>query len=496
MSDTNQYGNAWKPGDDKKFNAPQPLFRELPPAKPYPLDALGGLLCPAAKAINEAIQAPGALCGQSLLGAAALAVQPHANVYMDGRTKPTSLFLLTVGQSGERKSAVDAEALQPHREVEAEKIEQCEAEQKIFERDFEAWETAKRNALRGPKKTKADFAKALNELGPKPEPPPSEIMIMDEPTLEGMQKALAYGRPSIGIFSDEGGRMVGGHGMSADNQLKTAAGLCLLWDGSAMTRVRAGDGATKHLHKRLSVHLMFQPRVAEQLTGNQMLLDQGLLARCLIAAPETTVGTRAYKNIDLGAAAEVIRYRKKMREILEVPMPISSQKKNELNPRKLELAPDIKNLWILFHNHIEGKMKDGGEFSPVRGFACKAAEQTLRIAGVLTLVDDLYSEEIRHEHLESAIALMEFYLSEALRLYNSAVLNPDLVQAQKLLSWCQQYREIYPTKIYQLGPNAFREKAVAIKFIRILEEHNWLRRLQNGKEIDGKYRKDAWEVIS
>jgi hypothetical protein len=41
--------------------SPRPLMRELPPADPFPIDALGGVLAPAARAIHDRVQAPGHL---------------------------------------------------------------------------------------------------------------------------------------------------------------------------------------------------------------------------------------------------------------------------------------------------------------------------------------------------------------------------------------------------------------------------------------------------
>ena len=55
---------------EMKGEPPRPLMRELPPADPYPVDALGEVLAPAARAIHDRIQAPLAICGQSVLAAA------------------------------------------------------------------------------------------------------------------------------------------------------------------------------------------------------------------------------------------------------------------------------------------------------------------------------------------------------------------------------------------------------------------------------------------
>jgi hypothetical protein len=64
--------------EEATFEPPRPLMRELPPADPFPVDALGDMLAPAARAINDRVQAPLAICGQSVLATATLALQPHA----------------------------------------------------------------------------------------------------------------------------------------------------------------------------------------------------------------------------------------------------------------------------------------------------------------------------------------------------------------------------------------------------------------------------------
>ncbi len=90
-------------------------------------------------------------------------------------------------------------------------------------------------------------------------PPLEPLLLCEEPTYEGLVKLLAAGQPSVGLFSDEGGRFIGGHGMNPDNLLKTAAGMSGLWDGKPVDRVRGGDGATKLYGRRVSCHLMVQP---------------------------------------------------------------------------------------------------------------------------------------------------------------------------------------------------------------------------------------------
>ena len=71
--------------------APLPLQRTTIPPKPFPFDALGPIAGAAARRMHEIIQAPDAICGQSILSTLSLACQGYVNVKRDGAEYPTSL---------------------------------------------------------------------------------------------------------------------------------------------------------------------------------------------------------------------------------------------------------------------------------------------------------------------------------------------------------------------------------------------------------------------
>jgi hypothetical protein len=66
--------------------------------------------------MTEIVQVPHALAANTVLATAALAAQAHANVQTLGGDRPLSLFVLTVGVSGDRKTTADDVALAPVRE--------------------------------------------------------------------------------------------------------------------------------------------------------------------------------------------------------------------------------------------------------------------------------------------------------------------------------------------------------------------------------------------
>jgi Protein of unknown function (DUF3987) len=239
---------------------PRPLMRELPPADPFPVDALGDVLAPAARAIHDRVQAPLAICGQSVLAAATLAAQAHADAELPTRQlKPLTNYYLTIAATGERKTAVDTEALWPVRKREAAHRENHDGERREHENSRLAWEKARDAATKAANGDRARIKTALDVLGPAPLPPLEPLLTCPEPTYEGLCKLFATGWPSLGIFASEGGQFIGGHGMSDDAKLRTAAGLSAAWDGEPIKRVRGGDGVTVLPGRRLAMHLMARP---------------------------------------------------------------------------------------------------------------------------------------------------------------------------------------------------------------------------------------------
>jgi hypothetical protein len=171
----------------------------------------------------------------------------------------------------------------------------------------------------------------------------------------------------------------------------------------------------------------------------------------------------------------------------------------ELIPRKLPVATEGKAVWVRFHDWAQDHLKEGGIFRPISGIAAKAAEHALRLAGTLTLVDNIDAAFISREQVEAGITLARFYLTEALRLFHAAKPNQDLVLAEKVLSWLKTRVGERPQLVslpcvYQTGPNAVRDKSTAARCMAILGDHGWVRLVEGGAEIDGRKRRQVWEV--
>jgi len=488
-------------GEELTPEAPRPLMRELPPADPFPIDALGDVLAPAARAIQDRVRAPLAICGQSVLAAANLATQAHVNVVLpigSGQPKPVSSYFMTVALSGERKSECDRQAGWPIRKREKEMRDTYDAELPEYINAKAAWDKARDAAIKRAKGARAAIKTALDALGSPPVPPLEPLLTCPEPTYEGMVKHLAVGQPSIGIFATEGGQFIGGHGMRDEAKLFTAAGLSAAWDGDPIKRVRAGDGTIILAGRRVAMHLMAQPGVADILFRDPLLADQGLLSRLLVTAPPSAAGSRMWREERPETDRDLKRYGARLLDILEAPLPLSPGKTNELEPRPLSLAPEARSRWIAFTNYVERAIGQGGELEPVRGLGNKLPEHAARLAAVLSVVRDLDSTAISDDETWAGICLAEHYATEALRLFDTRQMSAELLLAQRLLAWLQrQWAEpaVSLPDIYQRSLNAIRDQATARKLVSLLEDHGWLVRLMEGAVVAGQRRREAWRIV-
>jgi len=479
---------------------PRPLMRELPPATEYPIDALGPIIKAAVEGIRDKTQAATALCSQSVLAASALAAQAFNDVELPtGTRRPLSLFLVSVAASGDRKSSADDIATWPLRQREESLREAYGSALQEYTNAELAWSKAREQAIRTAKGDHDQIKRNLDALGSKPKEPLAPILTASDPTFEGLCKLLFVGQPSVGVFADEGGQFISGHAMNADNRLKTAAGFSTLWDSGRIKRVRAGDGHAVLVGRRVSMHLLAQPNIAAEMLGDSNLADQGLLSRILVAAPESTAGTRFWKELNPNSDMAIKQYGARVLDLLDSPFPLIEGKANELAPHVLSLSPLARRVWIEFSDFVEAQVGPGGQFSPIRGFAGKAPEHAARIAGVIATVERelVGGGELQKDDLDQGILIAQFHMAEAVRLFEAQQVSPDLFNASKLLAWLQHEWKgdiISLPDIYQKGPNAIREKSVAEKLVGILVDHGWLKTAGPG-QVDGKQRKETFRIL-
>lgn len=482
VSASNMWGGTWSHPAHIDGEHLKPLSDQIEKAVNYPIRALGPLAT-AVWAVATKEQAPAALAAASALAVASLAVQGFADVETLGGPRPTSLFLLTAGRSGERKSSCDRQltrSLNAH----------TKAQDALYVQAMKGYRTA--------------YRRAIAEGHDEPTAPRCPTRLVTEPTYEGLVKLYAIGHPSMGLLSSEGGQFLGGHGMSKDHRQKTLTGFNSLWDGSPINRVRAEkDGIATLYDRRFCLSLMAQPDLVAAVLGDRLSQESGFLARCLVSYPQTTMGTRFINGEpdDPAVIAAIDFFNRNIDYILNTPLNLNHQT-FELRPRLLTLTPEARKILIYYYNVIEGLLGQGGRYEDIAGTAAKAAEQACRIAGVLMLYHNIQATEIPHDAMQCGIDLAQHYLDEQLRLSGIQPVDGTVLAADKLRDWLMADDDddyvkdeciIYGT-MRQSAPNAIRPAKILNRAIELLTEQGFMRRLPPQTIVDGKPRAHAYAL--
>jgi len=141
---------------------PLPLIAKIE-SEPYPLDALPDTLCAAVKEVQSFTKAPIPLVASSALAALSLSIQAHLDVKRaENLTGPVGVFLLTIADSGERKSTCDGFFMRAIRDYEAQQAELAKPNLKDHQAIECAWE-AKRAGIKDKIRTLAKSGSSTDE---------------------------------------------------------------------------------------------------------------------------------------------------------------------------------------------------------------------------------------------------------------------------------------------------------------------------------------------
>ncbi len=277
---------TWKEINDREpFSL---LVNEEGEPNAYPLQALPALAQQAVTAIAYYAQAPIAMAGQCVMGALSYLAQPHVNSYnrYSNKGKPCSLFLLTEGASGDRKSSC-----------------QRLADQRIYDRQkvrMNGYHNALKEYNQGlaqskTPKQRADFMD--NVLEPK-----NPQSLFKDATLEPIINTFIQGNVyNVAWTSDEAGQIFGGHTLKGDNRESAIGALTTLWDiGKAeRNRSRSNLNASGTAYDvRLTINTLGQKAVLQSVLSDPILREQGFLPRFLFSAPPSLAGTRFHTGME------------------------------------------------------------------------------------------------------------------------------------------------------------------------------------------------------
>lgn len=409
----------------RELLAPSMREREAPS---YPVDSLGPL-ADACEAIAEHGQVQPAMAGQCLLGAASLLVQGLHNVETLNGRKPLSLYLLTLGDSGEGKSTAQGPALRSVHEWQREAA-----------KDYSA-------AL-----AEHGKAKAKRKRGEEPpELPASPYRLMRDATVEGLRRELNTGPCSQGVFTDEAAAILSGYGMTPEHRAKTAGVYSGLWDSGHLSASRATDQRIEKYGRRVALHWLIQPQAASETLGDTMLSALGFWPRFLAAwpAPQEPRIARLFRPETLPAIGA---YWQRCSDLLAEPLGDDAD-----SCAVVGLADDAKAMLGRAFERFERESRRG-DLRAVKPFGLRASEQACRIAGVLAAFAGKH--QIDADTMRGALALTAYSLETWLAIVDAGEADQGGAHALRLFEWLTSrpgWREKLSI-IVNAGPACVRSK--------------------------------------
>ncbi|MFS8085008.1 MAG: DUF3987 domain-containing protein [Acidobacteriota bacterium] len=410
-----------------------------------------------------------ALVASSALSTLSLAIQAHFDVKRAERLQgPLALFLLTIADSGERKSTIDNLFTEAIRWYQQERAEAAKPILKDYKAAIAAWEAKHagikdniRALAKASKSTVAAEADLRILEREKPKQPRVPRLLYADATPEALAYGLATQWPSGGVVSAEAGIVFGGHAMSKDSVMRNLGLLNVIWDGNSLRIDRRTSESFTVQGARLTMALQIQEAVLREFLTRSGALARGsgFLARFCLAWPVSTQGMRPFTEPPANWP-QLAAFNQRIAAILANPIPIDDD--GCLTPTMLSMTAAAKSAWIEHHDHVESLLASGGELCNVRDVASKSADNAARLAALFHIFGSTNSvnsdNNIEFDDVERASRIVAWHLSESRRFFGELALPAELADAARLDTWliayCQREkkREVGKNYTRQHGP--------------------------------------------
>lgn len=315
----------------------------------------------------------------SAFGAMSTACQGQIDVEMPtGHRRPTSLMLLTIAESGERKTTTQNYFFEEIYKKNNLAQSENQKEQYDYKSELQIWKAKKKNLEKQYSKyltqrNRTESIACEKELTAliKTEPilPQPRKFLYDDTTPQALVQMLHKHTPSGCLLTSEANSIFNGRALEEIDKLNT------LWDGGTVIVDRISRESFILKDARLTLALMAQPSVISRFMykrGDEAR-GTGFLSRFLVAKARTMAGQRTNKVLS------------------------ALPKKQEFNRRALTLlntqarsdrqiicfSEPAKDAWFDYSNRLESEMQENGLYYYLKDHASKLLENVSRLAATL-----------------------------------------------------------------------------------------------------------------
>lgn len=436
----------------------------LPDTNPYPFRQFPPVIRNVIRSLHDNTQIPVELISNVVLATISLTcqslievIQPHTNM-----PEPCSLYLMAVAEPGEGKTTINRLVMKPCYEFAAELIRQFEEQNISYRRELKLWKVRQqalennyRQAIKKNYSGKDEEQAIILNLRNEPSRPPRLNFIYEDTSLKALVEGLSE-HPEAGIISDEAITFF-------NSYLKNHPGLLnKAWDGEPFDFRRA-DKEIYQLTPNLTFSLMSQPEIFLNyiMKHNISARSSGFLSRFLFAWVKSSVGMRQNTQLATETEYDLTVFHKRITELLtQNKMRLSS---TGTKKKTLKLSAEALTTWQKYRTQTEKKIVPYGEWEHIKDIVLKAGANTLRIAALLHYFDNDSAEEIDEAAVTCASGLMNWYLTQAHKIFYPMSERYQFEQdVRELYSWLTERINdnngfaILKNDLKQYGPNHLR----------------------------------------
>lgn len=369
---------------------------------------------------------------QSALGALSVACQnryvvarPH-----DQGVHPISLNLLTIAESGERKSTIEDIFFAPIRDKEYELMEAYRQEKVSFSNEYDIWNN-KYKALnrklskeveKGEKTTETEnLIRRIQKE--KPTIPLKPSFIFEDTSRAALFQSMRDGLPMALLLSSEADHVLNGMAFQENSAMNS------LWSGSDVKINRSTTEDIQLRNCRLTVALQTQPSAFEifMTKRGSRAHGTGLLARFLTVRALEHREPRKFSFSKQVFQTKI--FHQKVESLLDEG--IQFARSGSTDYKVLELSHEASNAWIALSNNIEYEQMPGRRLANAKDFASKMMENISRIAALVHLCNRAKNDDLEIDRKTFQFAA-DLCLHYADTFKNEFVPTPKIIEkAQK-----------------------------------------------------------------
>ena len=409
--------------------------------------------------VERDTKAPRPILMFGLLTALSVSIQGLFDVRKPtGQCVPTSLLLLTVAESGERKSSTAEKFLAPIRSFQKkqesvwkEQVTEWKVKEKIWLIKSKEIEKKIRSLCRKQESTAEAELELMKHTTERLARPRQFKMLYDDSTSEALFCGLHENLSSAGIISSEGGLK----GRAFNDLPKQNA----MWSGDPVVVDRKVAESYQLYGARLTFSVMTQPVAfnAYMKARGDDARGSGLWARFLVCDPDSTQGKRLLDSATV-SYEHIHRYGERIEQLLTCNLDLlrhTCKKRSEV-----VFSPAASKLWVEVFNEIESGIAENGRFDKMADLASKLADNIARVAALFHVFEG-GDGGISSESLEFSIDLCLWCSDEFFHLFIPvSELDLDVVQLKEWLSLKrgEGYSWLKRNEIMQYGPRKLRSK--------------------------------------